>query len=369
MKNWIIIPLLFLAQIFLAQNNLAYSLIVVHYDPAATADFKQTVFSYHFLNGHFTGREELLSFKGRQNNKDYIRVDMGNNLLYKNRYLITGIGNIIDLKDKKVLLDQKLNLVTCRNDSAIYYTNDIFKGKFYSVYDFKTNQYAEVKALTFKALIGQDIEFDKSQHPFKLHLYPSAKSKILLTADAGYGQTINNDNKKTDPKVYWLNASNFIFTHFNKENTELTFIKINTESKSSAVIGKAAIKQQNIPGIFSPLDKTQIQYIFGDKIFVIDTEKNTLNELLFTSPENGFSVECKTNSYGHIIRLNDKEIGKQHFQLKNFKTEKEIAALVKELVVGKESYQQGLSVWNNSKKAWVSVDAEDVVALIGWIKD
>jgi hypothetical protein len=89
----------------------------------------------------------------------------------------------------------------------------------------------------------------------------------------------------------------------------------------------------------------------------------------FTNPENGFSVECKDNPYGHIIKLNGKEVGKQHFQLKNIKTAENIAGIVKELVIGTESYQQGLSVWNNSKQAWESVDAEDVVALIGWMKD
>ena len=121
-------------------QNVTYSLIVVHYDPASKGEFKQLVYSYRFLNGHYIGREELMSFKGRvmegKKEKDYIRTDLGTNILYKNRYLITGIGNIIDLKEKKILFDQKANLVRCSNDSAIYYTNDAFKGKYYSVYNF-----------------------------------------------------------------------------------------------------------------------------------------------------------------------------------------------------------------------------------------
>jgi len=131
---------------FFAQN-VNHSLIVVHYDPASKGEFKQLVYSYHFLNGHYTGREELISFKGRvmdgKKEKDYIRTDLGTNILYKGRYLITGIGNIIDLKEKKILYDQKANLVRCSNDSAIYYTNDAFKGKYYSVYNFTTNKFTE----------------------------------------------------------------------------------------------------------------------------------------------------------------------------------------------------------------------------------
>lgn len=345
-----------------------YSLIVIHYDPASKTDFKQLVYSYHFLNGHFTGREELMSFKGRVNNADYVRTDKGNNFIYQNRYLITGAGSIIDLKDKKILFDQRANLVRCSNDSAIYYTNDAFKGKFYSVYNFTTKQYAEVKKLTFKAIIGQDVEFDKTNAPYSINFYPVSKPKVLLTNDAGFGQQLS-DNKKLDPSVVWLDNSNFIYCKFNKENTNIDFVKMNMDTKTQTVIGKGVIKQQNDPGSFTKISKSLIQYNFGDKKFLIDLDKNIVTELLFTNPENNFSVECKKNPYGHVIKLNGKDIGKFHFQLKNFKSDQNIAAIVKELVVGTDSYQQGMSVWNNTKPGWEAVDCEEVVAIIGFIKD
>jgi hypothetical protein len=351
-----------------SQDNAKYSLIVIHYDPASKTDFKQLVYSYHFLNGHYMGREELMSFKGRMNNADYVRTDKGNNFIYQNRYLITGAGSIIDLKDKKILFDQRANLVRCSNDSAIYYTNDVFKGKFYSVYNFTTKQYSEVKKLTFKAIVGQDAEFDKTTAPFHIDLYPTSKPKISLTTDAGFGQTLS-DNKKIDPSLIWLDNSNFIFCKFNKENTNIDFVKMNVDTKTQTIIGKATIKPQNELGFFTKINNGLLQYSFGEKRFLLDIEKNTVTELLFSHPENNFSVECKTNSYGHIIKLNGKEIGKYHFQLKNFKCDNNIAGIVKELVVGTDSYQQGMAVWNNTKPGWEAIDCEDVVALIGWIKD
>ncbi len=369
---FILLGITFLCKTNLFSQNATYSLIVVHYDPASKGEFKQLVFSYHFLNGHFQGREELMSFKGRvpdgKKEKDYIRTDLGTNQLYKNRYLITGIGNIIDLKEKKILFDQKANLVRCSNDSAIYYTNDAFKGKFYSVYNFTTKTYSEIKSLTFKAQPGQDIEFDRSAQPYKLNFYPESKPKIVLSADAGYGQ-INTEFKKPNVSVWWLDKNSFVYPYFNKDNTEITFMKVSIDTKASVPVGKASIKQQNEAATFTKISKTQAQYNFGEKKFLVDVEKNSVAEMTFTNPENGFSVECKDNPYGHIIKLNGKEVGKHHFQVKNLRTEQNIAAIVKELVVGTESYQQGLSVWNNSKQAWESVDAEEVVALIGWLKD
>ena len=349
-------------------QNQTYSLIVVHYDPASKGDFKQLVFSYRFLNGHYQGREELISFKGRVKDKDYIRTDLGKNTLYKNRYLITGIGNIIDLKEKKVLFDQKATLVRCSNDSAIYYTNDAFKGKYYSVYNFTTHQYSEVKALLFKAKAGVDVEFDKSGSPYKLYFYPTDKAKVVLMSDAGYGQNSAGENKKPDPPLFWMDNNSFVFCQFNQANTEINFVKVSINNKSNSVIGKALIKSSETLGDFMRINKSQAQFTFGDKKFLVDTDKNMVTEMLFTSPDNGFSAECKDNPYGHIIKLKEKEIGKYHFQLNNLKCEQDIAAIVKEMKVGAESYQQGLYVWNNSTNAWENVDAEEVVALIGWIK-
>lgn len=356
----------------LFSQNVTYSLIVIHYDPASKGEFRQLVYSYRFVNGHYQGRDELMSFKGRvkdgKTEKDYIRTDIGTNILYKNRYLVTGIGNIIDLKEKKILFDQKANLVRCSNDSAIYYTNDAFKGKYYSVYNFTTNKFSEVKSLTFKAMPGQDIEFDRSAQPYKLNFYPVDKPKVVLSTDAGYGQT-TTDLKKPDISVWWLDKNNFVYPSFNKDNTEITFVKVSIDTKASVPVGKAVIKQQNEQPSFTKIGPKQAQYNFGDKKFLVDAEKNSVTEMLYTNPENGFSVECKTNPYGHLIKLNGKEVGKYHFQVKNIRTEQNIAAIVKELVVGTESYQQGLSVWNNSKQAWQSVDAEEVIALIGWLKE
>jgi hypothetical protein len=363
-----IVFLFCLCSAFIAQD-VKQGLIVVHVDASSKSDFKQKIFNYHFLNGVFTGREEVLIVNGKKDGKDYIRTDLGTNTLYNNRYLITGIGNIIDLKEKKVLFDGRANLVRCSNDSAIFYTNDAFKGKYYSVYNFKTNQYGEVKNLVFKAKLGQDVEFDKTAAPFKLNLYPPSKPKIELVKDAGYGQQGVSDGKVPDPTMWWVDNSNFVYANYNKENTEITFYKVNVESKVSTAVGKVAIKKESKAATFTLIDNKQALMLLGSKQIFIDAGANMVTDLLFTKPSNGFSAECKLNSYGHLVKLNEKEVGKFQFQLKNFKTEKNIAAIVKELVMGEESYQQGMTVWNNTKQEWSKVDAEDVLTLVGWVTE
>ncbi len=350
-------------------QDIRQGLIVVHVDANSKAEFKQKIYDYHFLNGSFTGREELISVAGKKDGKDYIRTDIGLNSLYKDRYLITGIGNIIDLKDKKVLFDGRASLIRCSNDSAIYYTNDAFKGKYYSVFNFKTGQYGEVKNLLFKPKTGQDVEFDKTTSPFKLHLYPQNKPKIELVKDAGYGQQGTAEGRVPDPAMWWLDNSNFVYAYFNKDNTELSFFKVNIDTKTSTLVGKVAIKPETKAANLFKLENKQAVMLLGSKQIFIDAGASAVMDLAFSKSSDGFSYECKSNSYGHIVKLNEKEVGKFHFQLKNFKTEKNIAALVRELVMGEESYQQGMGVWNATKQSWDKVDSEDVLTLAGWITE
>lgn len=353
-----------------SQTNVKQSLYVVHVDASGKSQFLQRIYAYHFLNGSFTGRDEVISFEGRKEGKDYIRTDRGPNTIYDNRYLITAIGNIIDLKDKKILFDGKAGLIRCSNDSAIFYTNDVFKGKFYSVYDFKTKQYKEVKDLLFKPKLGRDVEFDKSVSPFKINYYPQGKPKQVLVEDAGYGQSGTKESSYVpDPPMFWLDNDNFIYANFNKDNTELSIIKLNVDTKASTLIGKVTITKEAIPASIIRLSKDQIILRLGNRQLFIDASAAAITLLEASRPEYGFSYVFKSDNKGRAVKLNGKDVGKFHFETKNFVASENIAAFVKELMIGADSYQQGLMVWNFSKQAWENVEADEVLTIAGWAKD
>jgi hypothetical protein len=345
------------------------SLIVVHVDPASKSQYKQQIFSYHFLNGSFIGRDQIITVTGRVEGKDYIRLDRGKNTLYKGRYLITGMGNIIDLQEKKVLFDGRASLVKCENDSAVFYTNDIFKGKFYSVYNFEKKQYAEVKDLLYKPRFEKDVEFDKTSTPFKINYYPQGAAKVVLTSDAGYGQTTTKDARVADPPTCWLDHSNFVYSHFNKENTELAFYKVNIDSKENKLVGKLTISPEITPAEISRLSDTELLMLLGNKQIIINVKDNSVTDLSYASIGNGFTYECKPSAAGRVVKLNGKEIGKVHFKPVNFVSDKTEAALVKEIMVGTEGYQQGISVWNGTDKKWETVEADEVLRLVGWVSE
>lgn len=353
--------------ILTSQPDVKQSLIVVHVEPGGGSQFRQQIFSYHFLNGNFVGRDELMSVMGRKEGKDYIRTDLGTNVLYKDRYLVTGIGNIIDLQEKKILFDGRAALMRCSNDSAVFYTNDIFKGKFYSVYDFKSGEYGEVKDLLFKAKPGMDIEFDKTTAPFRLYHYPQGEPKVEVSADMGYGQKGTGESHTPDPPLLWISASEFVYAHFNQANTEVSVYKVSMGSHQKKLIGKVAVQPEKQAASLSRQDEHGLVLHLGVTEIFIDLKAGTVAALDFTKPANGFSYECSHAAAGRIIKLNGKDLGKFQFKPANFKTGKNIAAFVKEITVGEESYQQGIAVWNPAKNSFSGVESDEVLTIVGWI--
>jgi hypothetical protein len=351
-----------------AQNNTGESLIVIHYDEGNKANLGQLIYRYNFVNNVYAGREQIMAVAGKKNSKDYIRCDVGQNTLYKDRYLISGIGNVIDLKEKKVLYDGSAKLVRCSNDSIIFFTNDIFKGKFYSYFNLKTNTYSEIKSLTFKAIVGQDVEFDRTKSPYKLLYYPQNKPKVVLMEDAGHGG-VSSKAPKADIPIYWVDQNTFIFPNIKITDLEGSIVKYNLETKTSKVIGTFN-STANVPATYQLVNSVDcyIEFYFKNKLYCINPAKETMLLSNYKEIDKNFSVEVEPKSTGRAVYYKGKEIGRNHFDMKNFKTSSNYAALVKEIIMGDESYQQGMSVYNVTKAKWETIDGEEVVSLVGWIK-
>ena len=364
-----LLHILFLCSVFgFAQNNTGESLIVIHYDEGNKANLGQLIYRYNFVNNVYAGREQIMAVAGKKNSKAYIRCDVGQNTLYKDRYLISGIGNVIDLKEKKVLYDGSAKLVRCSNDSIIFFTNDIFKGKFYSYFNLKTNTYSEIKSLTFKAIVGQDVEFDRTKSPYKLLYYPQNKPKVVLMEDAGHGG-VSSKAPKADIPIYWVDQNTFIFPNIKITDLEGSIVKYNLETKTSKVIGTFN-STANVPATYQLVNSVDcyIEFYFKNKLYCINPAKETMLLSNYKEIDKNFSVEVEPKSTGRAVYYKGKEIGRNHFDMKNFKTSSNYAALVKEIIMGDESYQQGMSVYNVTKAKWETIDGEEVVSLVGWIK-
>ena len=352
-------------------------LLIALHDRQAAVTKMQHLMAYHFLSGNYNGGEKLVSVKtqkadDKNPNASYIRFDLGYNYVYRNQYVITGIGNIIDAKNKKVLLDQKDQFVKFSGDSVIYYINDIFRGKFYKIYDLKTQNYVEVKDLLFKAIPGKDIEVDYSSRLFKIWLYPPNAPKILLVKDAGYGEDMSaRKDKEIRVPVLWIDNNNFIYPNYTQQQNFCTIYRVNIDKTSEAIGTISDIPSVGFNSYFYKNTSGDIVYACGKGTFSVDVKKKKVSQQPFEPLGNGFSVSTEENpTYGRIIRYKDYEIGKYFCDIKNMKTFGSMIALNYDLSINGERYSQGITYWSFSAQKWKELPVEgDIASVVGFIEE
>ena len=352
---------------FTATPPIKNSLLVVQLDPKSSVNHLQHLVSYQFEDGKNISRDTILSVAiSRKDVKgDYVRFDIGKNKIYRNRYIVTGIGNIIDIKNKKLLLDQKDQFVKFSGDSIIFYTNDIFKGKYYSVYDLKKEKYSQIENAAYKAIVGGSAEVDYSAKPFKMWMYDINDKRELLVEDAGDIE-VKGKNQNSVP-LFWISETGLLYAKTSTGGSKTRIFKVNTD-KTKELIGEIDQLQYFGNLGFYKYDEDNIIFSSPKVKYKIDVAKKLVTKLSFISVGNKFYAELDEDPhYGRKIKNNDAEIGKYFCNISNIKSNEKMVALSYEMAVMDERYPQGIMLWDRDTKAWKSLDAPDVSSVIGWI--
>jgi hypothetical protein len=284
--------------------------------------------------------------------------------------MITGIGNIIDLKNKKILLEEKDQFIGFNGDSVIFHTNDIFKGKYYSVFDLKTGKYSKVENANYNPQPRPDIEVDVSVTPFVINSYAVSGKKEVLVKDAGYGeaQPLIGDNVKRGFPIFWLDNSSFLYAHFSKDQHKATIIKVGNDKNVAeiAAIDEIPATAANTSFEFDPAGN--IIYTCGKGRFLVDLIKKKAEPVLFETAGNNFYVEsAESAKYGRIVKYENVEIGKKWCRFENAQTSPGHGAFQTEMVVGEDRYPLGVGVWNNITKKWTNLEISSLANIIGWV--
>jgi hypothetical protein len=302
---------------------------------------------------------------------NYVRFDIGKNKIYRNRYIITGIGNIIDFRNKKLLLDTKDEFVTFQGDSVVFHTDDIFKGNYFSVFNLKTEKYQKVENANYNPVPRPDVEVDESTPPFSINMYRVNGKKEVLAKDAGYGESqplIGDDVKRKFP-IFWLSNSSFLYANFSKNQQIAIIYKVNTDNTSEKIAEINEIPATAENTFFEFGEDGSIIYSCGRGRFQIDIAKKKADKILFEMIGHNFSVESDENSkYGRIIKFENKELAKKWCRFDNAKTANGFAAFQNDMVIGTERYPQGVVVWNNITNKWSSIEVSSLAAIIGWVE-
>lgn len=353
-----------------AQTKLNESLIAVHYETEANNELKQVIYRYDFVNHVYEGKEAIITIQGKKDGKDYLRFDEGGNTIYQNRYLISPKGCILDLQEKKVLHDAPAKLVKCSSDSVIFFINDVFSGAYYSFYNLKTKKYADIKDANFKPNVGQNVEIDQQKSPYKLIYYPKGKDKQVLMEDAGHGGVTANGNK-TEVPIYWINDDSFLFPFIKITDMEGSIVKYTLSTKTQKVIGSFN-SVSKIPTFFHFESKNNglVEFMFKDKLYLIHPVKESMLISFYKDMNNDYSVSVDSKlGVGRLIYHKGLEIGKNSFELTNFKSSENYAAIICNIKMGESAKKRNLSIYSVFKEKWENIFTEHIVSIEGWIKN
>ncbi len=348
-------------------------LFVAEYDDNAAINHLQYLNDYIFLDGIMVSKEAVLivptqkiGVKG-----NYVRFDIGKNKIYRNRYIVTGIGNIIDFRNKKLLLTEKDEFVAFQGDSIVFHTDDIFKGNYFSIFNLKTEKYQKVENANYNPRPRPDVEVDETTPPYVINMYRVNGKKEVLVRDAGYGEAqplIGDDVKRKFP-IFWLNNTSFLYANFSKNQQIASIYRVNTDNTSEKIADIDAIPATAENTFFELGEGGTVIYSCAKGRFQIDLIKKKADKIVFESIGNNFSVESEENpKYGRAIKFENKEIGKKWCRFDNAKTINGFAAFQNDMVIGPDRYPQGVVVWNTTTSKWTTIEVSSLAEIVGWVE-
>lgn len=350
------------------------SLLVAEYDDNAATNNLQHLVNYVFVDGAMVSKETLISLPTKKSGVtgNYVRFDLGKNRIYRNRYVVTGIGNVIDIKTKKLLVYERGDFVAFRGDSIVFRTNDIFKGKYFSVLDLRTEKFGKVENPNYNPIQRPDIEVDETTKPFSISAYYVTGKQDILVKDAGYGeaQPLLGDDVKRKFPIFWLDNNSFLYANFSKNQQSASIYKVNIDHTIEKLGEITEIPATAESTFFEFSSDGGVVYSCGKGRFDVDLKKKTVTKLLFQPIGNSFFIESDENpKYGRTIMYEIDVAGKKWCRLDNAKTVSGYAAVQSEVVMGEDRYPQGVAIWNTTTKKWTTLDITNLSDIVGWVEE
>lgn len=346
-------------------------LVLAEYDSQAATNHIVHIVRIPFTDGIPGPRERVMDITTQQagDKSPRVRFDLGRNQIYRNRYIITAYGQVVDITDKKVLVDTHDKFVKASGDSIVFYTNDIFRGKFYSVLDLKTGSFAQVKSPSYDPLPGNDVEPDCSQRNFKIFFYPSSKPKEEVVKDAGYGEDVSLiPNGKPRLPMQWIDNTSFVYPYYNSTHDVVTIYKVNYvthEQKKIGIIDQLPENRHYTEFLNDP--DGNLVYNCARGYFRIDLKKNEVEEMTFFRLGYGFEVAMEeTPGKGNEVKHNGQPIGHYFCTPRLAVATEGGVAFPFEIVMESERYLQGAQYWSAETAKWKSTGDSDLCSVVGW---
>jgi hypothetical protein len=340
--------------------------------------------SYNFANGSLISKDTIFGakvFNKEEHNGAIIRYDLRKNFIYKNRYVVSGSGNIIDTHSKSMVVESSDDFVEALGDTLIFHRANAYTGKGFLMLDLKKRSYGFVnheewnKTIILSPDKKHRVFVNQSKLPYRIMLsVPEEKDEVIVD-DAGHGPNITSGSFRPTIEIYWLSNNEFIYDKHEvktaKDNRLFASVKLYTYNIQSHVNKLFnlldTVEQGNINGVFFKDEIGQLIYrTSGFKYLAVDTAKRKLTPYPFYELGFNFSVANRMNEdYGRILQHKGEEIGR--YWCSNELATKDMIAIEYGRIKSNLGYPKGFMAWSVITKTWQAVDVPWLCRVIGWI--
>ncbi|WP_324229602.1 hypothetical protein [Lacibacter sp.] len=362
-------------------------LIVAEYriDSPRIGNFTYLV-SYNFANGLLLSKDTILGVPTNRKGiaGSYVRYDLGINFIYKNRYVISGIGNVIDIKTKSLVMEESDDFISAQGDTLIFHRDNIFTGTGYLMLDLKSRQYKFIN----QDKLDKDknrrsspdklhyLSIDQSKLPYKIWLYNSDSKKKLVVQDAGHGPNIMYSSQFPTIETTWLNNHTFLYavheTKFDDEKKDYSKVTLRqydiTTNSDQVFFVLDSVSNGKTNGRFFIDNVGQLIYrSSGWSYHLVDTVNRLLIDYPFYELGFGFSTANKAEQDGTVLKYNNIDIGK--LWCSNEVVGEDVIAVEFGDIGSNLAYPKGFMTWSKQTNKWTIISIPWLSNLIGWVNE
>jgi hypothetical protein len=349
-----------------AQTGKKTSLFVSHCEATEGVCKTRQLVRYDFVDGAYLGQEKIVS-------ADDLRFDSWNDKIYRNRYVITRWGDIVDIVDKKILHVGDGELHRIENDKIFIKVDRENKEGLY-VFDLPTKKYELVrktdKSMWFGELSPNGLRSTEYRCPVKgdcgIEISEPEKKKTFIKGRFSllrYAGPSTSEMMRVP--IFWLDDERILTQ---RTNGELVVVSLDGKITPLLKIKIDGYPSAN-PRLYRNAAGDIVYRCVGE--YVIDLENKSYREIV-DSTENGFSVKdndaVKSDfGVGRIFYFNGGEIGK--IWAGPPATTKDYLAAIYGKDGSNLGYPDGVKVWNAFKKDWTTFEIKWGAEIVGWVSE
>ena len=328
------------------------------------------VLAYKFIDGRLVSKDTLLSAPNH----------LSNAILYKNRYIVSDKGCVIDLTTKSVILNIDATFDKFSGDTLYYNPLDNF------IFNLATKK-LEIDKNAIAHKYNEQVMADK-KYIVKI-LSEKAFEYRLLIADTKANDTILISDKfkgtllsvyssfLPEPSFKSINDSFLIYAdyiyndstkHSSQANqySKININLINIKNRSIETIGIIdSAKPAVSPARFEMQKENELIFNCSKGEFIIDFNNKKIGAKTFDKLGFGFEMHEANKEKLKIIKHNGIEIGEFQAIAYGAKSIDSFVALY--YLKTPSSKRNGIKAWNGITKKWTEIPT--IGDIIGWILD